>query len=63
MTYRYRIYPDNIQQEKLSGWMETCRVAYKYALAEIKDWYNSRKCSIDRCSIKHKYIMSAELLF
>lgn len=36
MTYRYRIYPDNTQQEKLSGWMETCRVAYNYGLAEIK---------------------------
>ncbi|MCY7382116.1 MAG: transposase, partial [Microcoleus sp. CAN_BIN18] len=63
MTYRYRIYPDATQQEKLSGWMETCRVAYSYGLAEIKDWCNSRKCSIDRCSIKHEYIMSADLPF
>ncbi|WP_228049932.1 helix-turn-helix domain-containing protein [Tychonema sp. LEGE 06208] len=42
MTYHYRIYPNATQQEKLSGWMETCRVAYNYALAEFKDWCNSR---------------------
>ncbi|WP_340643482.1 transposase [Phormidium pseudopriestleyi] len=63
MTYRYRIYPDTTQQEKLSGWMETCRVAYNYGLAEIKDWCNSRKCLIDRCSIKHEYIMPTDLPF
>ena len=38
MNYRYRIHPDIAQQEQLSEWMETCRLAYNYALAEIKDW-------------------------
>ena len=63
MNYRYRIYPDTTQQEQLSEWMETCRLAYNYALAEIKDWLNSRKCQIDRCSIQREYIMAADLPF
>ena len=63
MNYRYRIYPDTAQQEQLSEWMETCRLAYNHALAEIKDWLNSRKCQIDRCSIQREYIMAADLPF
>ena len=44
-------------------WMDISRNAYNYALREIKDWCNSRKCLVDRCSIEHEYIMSAELRF
>ncbi len=63
MNYRYRVYPNIAQQEQLSEWMETCKVAYNYALAEIKDWLNSRKCSIDRCSLEREYILPADLPF
>lgn len=63
MNYRYRIYPDSAQQETLFEWMETCRNAYNYALREIKDWCNSRKCPVDRCSIEQEYILPADLKF
>ncbi|MEH2408449.1 RNA-guided endonuclease InsQ/TnpB family protein [Nostoc sp.] len=63
LNYRYRLYPDTIQQDQLVNWMETCRIAYNYALREIKDWCNSRKCQIDRCSLVHEYILSADLKF
>ncbi|BAZ24694.1 putative transposase IS891/IS1136/IS1341 family protein [Kalymmatonema gypsitolerans NIES-4073] len=43
--------------------MEVCRGAYNYALREIKDWCDSRKCLIDRCSIEKEYILSSELKF
>jgi putative transposase len=59
LTYRYRIYPDTTQQHWLSEWMDICRNTYNYALRQIKDWCNSRKCLIDRCSIKSEYIMAA----
>lgn len=59
LTYRYRIYPNTAQQLLLSGWMDICRNTYNYGLRQIKDWCNSRKCLIDRCSIHHEYIMSA----
>ncbi len=63
LTYCYRIYPDVIQEQMLLEWMEICRSAYNYALREIKDWCNSRKCSVDRCSIEQEYILPADLKF
>ncbi|WP_232228531.1 hypothetical protein [Lyngbya sp. PCC 8106] len=43
--------------------MEICRGAFNYALREIKDWCNSRKCLIDRCSIEKEYILPVEKKF
>jgi len=63
MNYNYRIYPSVTQQDTLSEWMETCRIAYNYGLREIKDWCNSRKCQVDRCSIEREYILPADLRF
>ena len=62
-NYQYRIYPDRSQEEKLIEIMEICRSAYNYALREIKDWCNSRKCPIDRCSLVSEYIISADAKF
>lgn len=63
LTHRYRIYPDTAQQSTLTEWMETCRSAFNYALREIKDWCNSRKCLLDRCSLEREYILPAGLKF
>ncbi|WP_245246150.1 transposase [Nostoc sp. ATCC 53789] len=63
MNYRYRIYPNITQEQSLIEWMDVCRVAYNYGLREIKDWCNSRKCMVDRCSISHEYIMAADAPF
>ncbi|MEH2434421.1 MAG: transposase [Nostoc sp.] len=63
MNYCYRIYPNITQKQSLFEWMDICRVAYNYGLREIKDWCNSRKCMVDRCSISHEYIMPAEYPF
>ena len=63
LNYNYRIYPNEKQVELLSKWLETCRVAYNYALRELKDWIASRKCSVDRCSLEFEYIMSADYPF
>jgi putative transposase len=63
LTHRYRIYPDAIQEQMLIEWMEICRNAFNYALREIKDWCDSRKCLIDRCSLEKEYILPADLKF
>ncbi|MBE9127408.1 MULTISPECIES: RNA-guided endonuclease InsQ/TnpB family protein [unclassified Coleofasciculus] len=63
ITHRYRIYPDATQKQQFIDWMEVCRGAFNYALREIKDWCNSRKCLIDRCSLEKEYILPAELKF
>jgi putative transposase len=43
--------------------MEICRGAYNYALGEIKDWCDSRKCPVDRCSLEKEYILPSDLKF
>ncbi|WP_414583172.1 RNA-guided endonuclease InsQ/TnpB family protein [Scytonema sp. PCC 10023] len=63
LNYRYRIYPDTTQQQTLVEWMEICRGAFNYALREMKDWCDSRKCPIDRCSLEREYILPADLKF
>ncbi len=63
LTYRYRIYPDSTQERQLIEWMDICRGSYNYALREIKDWCNSRKCAIDRCSLEKEYILPSALKF
>ncbi|MFB8789597.1 MAG: transposase [Potamolinea sp.] len=63
ITYRYRIYPDAAQEQMIVEWMEICRGAFNYALREIKDWCDSRKCLIDRCSLAKEYILPADLKF
>lgn len=36
------------------------RRVWNFALAERKDWYNSRSCRIDACSLKSEYIIPAD---
>jgi putative transposase len=52
MNYCYRIYPDANQEETMLHWLEISRKVYNYALREITDWVNSRKCSLDYCSLE-----------
>lgn len=63
LNHRYRIYPNAAQQQTLIEWMEICRGAFNYALREIKDWCDSRKCLVDRCSIEKEYILPGEVKF
>jgi putative transposase len=59
MNYTYRIYPNTDQSAQMLEWMETSRKVYNRALRELKDWINSRKCMIDRCSLDREYIIPA----
>jgi putative transposase len=63
LNYRYQIYPDAIQEKTILSWMDICRGAYNYGLREIKDWCDSRKCLVDRCSLEKEYILPAETRF
>ncbi|MEA5542343.1 transposase, partial [Limnoraphis robusta Tam1] len=63
MNYTYRIYPSAAQQKLMLSWLETCRRLYNRCLRDLKDWMNSRKCMIDRCSINREYIISPDLPF
>ena len=63
MNYAYRIYPTAEQQAFMLDWLETCRRLYNHCLRDLKDWINSRKCSVDRCSLNREYIMSPDIPF
>ena len=63
LNYCYRIYPNVAQEQTLLEWLEICRSTYNYALREIKDWVNSRKCSLDYCSVEKEYIVPADAPF
>ena len=63
MNYTYRIYPDLHQSATMLEWLETSRQVYNRALGELKDWINSRKCLMDRCSLNREYIISADVPF
>lgn len=60
LTYSYRIYPSLDQEAQILNWLEQCRRVYNYALAERKDWINSRKCPVNTCSIRQEYIIPAD---
>jgi putative transposase len=41
-------------------WLETHRRVYNHALAERKDWYKSRSCQVNACSLHSCYIIPAD---
>ena len=63
MNYTYRIYPTTDQQALMLDWLETCRRLYNRCLRDLKDWLNSRKCSLTSCSLNREYIMSPDIPF
>ena len=60
MNYSYRIYPSFEQEARMVSWLEACRGVYNYAVGERKDWIKSRRCQVDRCSLRSEYIIAAD---
>lgn len=63
MNYTYRINPTPEQQKLMLDWLETCRRLYNRCLRDLKDWLNSRKCSLRSCSLNREYILSPDIPF
>ena len=59
-TYEFKLKPKTSQVTIFEDWLEQCRKVYNYALAERKDWYKSRSCPVNACSIGREYIIPAE---
>lgn len=60
MTFEYRLELTAQQTQTFDEWLETSRRVWNFALAERKDWYNSRSCRVDACSIKSEYIIPTD---
>jgi putative transposase len=60
LTYEFKLKPTSRQIEIFTDWLEQCRRVYNYALAERKDWYKSRSCQVNACSLAGEYIIPAD---
>ena len=61
LTYEFKLKPTSAQITIFEDWLEQCRRVYNYALAERKDWFKSRSCQINACSLHSEYIMPADV--
>jgi len=60
LTYESKLKPTAQQKEIFNEWLETNRQVYNYALGERKDWFKSRGCDVNSCSITSQYIIPAD---
>jgi putative transposase len=60
LTYEFKLKPTQKQIAIFEEWLETHRRVYNHALAERKDWYQSRSCQVNACSIHSCYIIPAD---
>ncbi|NEP25465.1 MAG: transposase [Moorea sp. SIO1F2] len=60
LTYEFKLKPTKQQSQIFDEWLEVTRRVYNYALAERKDWYKSRSCQLNSCSLRSCYIISAD---
>ena len=60
LTYEFKLKPNKNEVAIFEDWLEQNRRVYNYALAERKDWFKSRSCQINACSLRSEYIISAD---
>ena len=60
LSYEFKLKPTQNQSAMFEEWLEIHRRVYNYALAERKDWYKSRSCQVNACSLQSCYIISAD---
>ena len=58
LTYEFKLKPRSEQSNIFEQWLETNRRVYNYAISERKDWYRSRSCQVNSCSLHKCYIIS-----
>jgi putative transposase len=60
LSYEYKLKPTDAQILEIERTLVICRKVWNFALRERKDWINSRKCSINACSIVSEYIIPVD---
>ncbi|MDB9371982.1 RNA-guided endonuclease InsQ/TnpB family protein [Nodularia sphaerocarpa] len=61
LTYEFKLKPTQKQSNTFEQWLEINRRVYNYALRERKDWYKSRSCQVNACSLRSEYIIRSEI--
>ncbi|ELS05300.1 transposase [Xenococcus sp. PCC 7305] len=62
-TYEYKLKPTKKQIKDLEMCLDICRAVYNWNHRERKDWIQSRKSPINRCSIVQEYVIPADKPF
>ena len=62
-TYCFKIKPTKQQKIQFEQYLDICRSVYNFAHKERLDYLESRKCQVDRCSIKYEYIIPTNTVF
>ena len=60
LIYEFKLKPTKSQITIFEDWLEQNRRVYNYVLAERKDWFKSRSCQINACSLRSEYIIEAD---
>ena len=60
LTYQYKLKLSPQQTNQIEEILSVCKSVYNFAVAERKDWINSRKSPVNACSIKSEYIIPAQ---
>lgn len=60
LTYEFKLKPTQDQTATFEHYLEVCRKVWNFALRERKDWYASRKCDVNSCSLVSEYIIPAD---
>ncbi len=63
LNYEFKLVPTLEQIAIIEQMLAVCRKVWNYALRERKDWYQSRKCSINACSLEKEYILPADVTY
>jgi putative transposase len=61
ITFEYKLEPTIEQVATFEQWLIVCRKVWNYALRERKDWYNSRSCLVNACSLRSEFIIPADV--
>jgi putative transposase len=59
LTYEFKLIPTQEHIATFEHYLKVCRKVWNYALKERKDWFQSRSCPINVCSIQSEYIIPA----
>jgi len=60
MTWEFKLKPSVEQIAEIEHILSVCRNVWNFALRERKDWLDSRKLTINACSLRGEYILSAD---
>ncbi|ACK70648.1 putative transposase IS605 family [Gloeothece citriformis PCC 7424] len=59
-NYQYKLKPTKRQIVEIENYLNACRKVWNYALTQRKDWSNSRKSDLNKCSLLKEYIIPAD---